>query len=68
MSDQVQMALLKAMVYGCAAPKTDLAPLAGRCREDTQRRLDEMAASTYEIVEPAKMEEVIADAQSRLRR
>ena len=54
MSDQVQMALLKAMVYGCAAPKTDLAPLAGRCREDTQRRLDEMAASAYEIVEPRR--------------
>lgn len=65
-TDQVRMALLKAIVYGCAAPRVDLAPLAGRCGGVTRKRFDAMAADASVTVEPAKLDQLVADARARL--
>jgi hypothetical protein len=63
----VRLAILKAMVYGCAAPKTDVAPLSGRCSEEVRRRLDAIAVDQGSgAVSVPSLEQVVAVASSKL--
>jgi hypothetical protein len=68
LDDDVRLAILKAFVYGCAAPKTDIAPQTGRCSSETRRAVDSIAvgAEAHAISVPT-LEETVAAARSSMK-
>ena len=66
---KVRMAMLKAMVYGCAAPRMDIAPLSGRCGSANKRRIDQVATIEMAGSEPAvpSLADVVVRATASLK-
>lgn len=61
MDGKTRLALLKAMVYGCAVPASDLAPLAGRCAPEVERkRFDRIAQGEIMTAEAVSLDELTA--------